>query len=888
MNRKYRTILIVDDCLEDRETYRRYLLQDADYEYTILEAELGAEGLILWQQYQPDGMLLDYLLPDIDGLELLVQLQSQKESKYLPVVIVTGQGDESVAVKAMKAGASDYLIKRRMTAKELHLAINGAIEKTKLHTELQESEERLKLALEGAVMGTWEWNIPTNHLIYSDLVTSIFDLPNGICLSNYQNLLKLIYIEDRQSVNKAIVTAIQTRTKYQVEFRILRLDGTFNWVEARGKVYYDIKEQPIRLIGTFMDISKSKQAELERQQYFCKERLVNKISQQVSKSLDLEEILTTTVDEVRQFLQCDRVIIFRFQLDGNGQVITESVTPTSLSILGSEIYDPCFSLDWAEEYKRGRIRYIENIYTSNLAQCHIDLLAKFQVKANLVVPIWEGENLWGLLIAHQCSASRKWQQVEVDLLQMLVIQVGIAIQQSTLFKQLEIELVERKYAQQEQQRLLTLEAAARTEAERANRTKDEFLAVLSHELRSPLNPILGWATVLLKNQNLDATRITEALKIIERNAKLQVQLIEDLLDVSRILHGKLNLAAKPVNLVDVISSALETVRLAAEVKAISLKFLILNSGLETSLEPKSSSHLNHKIIEIVNSITGLWNLESEIISPRYYVLGDASRLQQIFWNLLSNAVKFTPHGGAVEVKLEPMGDFFKIIVIDTGKGISPEFLPHVFEYFRQADSATTRKFGGLGLGLAIVRQLVELHGGNIQVESRGEEQGATFTVMLTRIPENFDGNKTENKVELPTNSLNLQGIQILLVDDDEDSLEFLKFVLEQDGAIVTAVPSAFDALKILSNLKPDILVSDIGMPGMDGYALLRQIRSWQPEAGGEIPAVALTAYAGEINKIQALAVGFQTHLTKPIEPENLVTVVAELAGISLVEQTTRR
>ncbi|PAX58409.1 hybrid sensor histidine kinase/response regulator [Brunnivagina elsteri] len=867
MNRKYRTILIVDDCLEDRETYRRYLLQDVNYKYTILEAELGAEGLILWQQYQPDGILLDYCLPDIDGLEFLVQLQAQKQSKYLPVVIVTGQGDESLAVQVMKAGASDYLIKRRVTPEELRLAMNSVIEKAKLHGKLQKSEERLKLALESAVMGTWEWNIENNNLICSDFITQIFDLPDGSCLSNYQSLLELVHPDDREALNQSIITAIATGKKYQTEFRVLRLDGAVNWVEARGKVYYDIMAQPTHLVGTFMDISKSKQAELEKQQHFCKERLVNQISQQVSKSLDLEKILNTTVDEVRQFLQCDRVIIFRFQLDGNGQVITESVTSDWDVILGSEIYDPCFDLGWAEEYKRGRIRYIENIYTSNLAQCHIDLLAKFQVKANLVVPILQGENLWGLLIAHQCSASRQWQQVEVDLLQILVTQVGIAIQQSTLFKQLEIELTERKHAQQEQQRLLTLEAAARTEAERANRMKDEFLAVLSHELRSPLNPILGWATVLLKNRNLDATKTTQALKIIERNAKLQVQLIEDLLDVSRILHGKFNLAAKPVNLVDVISSALETVRLAAEVKAISLKFIILNP----------SSNSNHKGMEIVNSATGLWDIESEIKSLKYNVLGDASRLQQIFWNLLSNAVKFTPHGGAVEVKLEPLGDFFKIIVTDTGKGISPEFLPHVFEYFRQADSATTRKFGGLGLGLAIVRQLVELHGGNIQVESTGEEQGATFTVMLTRIPENFDGNKTENKVKLPTNYFNLKGVQILVVDDDEDSLNFIKFVLEEDGAIVTAVASAFEALKILSDLKPDILVSDIGMPGMDGYALLRQIRAWQAEAGGEIPAVALTAYAGEIDKIQALAVGFQAYLTKPIEPETLVTVVAELA-----------
>ncbi len=864
MNRKRRTILIVDDCLEDRETYRRYLLQDVNYEYSILEAELGAEGLSLWLQYQPDGILLDYLLPDCDGVDFIAQLQSQKQSRYLPIVMVTGQGDESVAVRVMKAGASDYLIKGRMTAEELRLAINSAIEKSKLHHELEESEERLKLALEAAVIGTWEWDIQNNHLIFSDFIPQIFNLPDSNCLSNYQNILELVHPDDREAVNQAILVAIETGTKYQVQFRILRWDGIVNWIEARGKVYCNGIGQPIHLAGTFMDISKSKQAELERQQYFLKEILVNQISQQVSKTLDLQEILNTTVDEVRQFLQCDRVIIFRFQLNGNGQVVKESVLPTWTTILGSEIYDPCFIQSWLQEYEKGRIRYIENIYTSNLAQCHIDLLAKFQVKANLVVPILQGENLWGLLIAHQCSASRQWQQVELQLLKMLATQVGIAIQKSTLFQQLEIELVERKQAQQEQQRLLDLEAAARAEAERANRIKDEFLAVLSHELRSPLNPILGWATVLLKNPNLDAIRTTEALQIIQRNAKLQSQLIEDLLDISRILRGKLNLEAKTVNLVNIISSALETVRLATEAKAINLKFVILDS----------SSNSNREFIEILRYANGLWNFESEIEYPKYYVLGDETRLQQIVWNLLSNAIKFTPNGGAVEVKLEAIESVVKIIITDTGKGITPEFLPHVFEYFRQADSATTRQFSGLGLGLAIVRQLVESHGGTVQVESPGEGQGAKFTVILTQIPENSDANQRG----FATTALNLQGIQILLVDNDEDSRYFISFVLEENGAIVTSVSSALEAIQVLSRYQPDILISDIGMPEIDGYTLMRQIRSWESEAGGKIPAIALTAYTGEIDRKQAFASGFQAHVSKPIEPENLLAIVAELVS----------
>jgi PAS domain S-box-containing protein len=401
-----------------------------------------------------------------------------------------------------------------------------------------------------------------------------------------------------------------------------------------------------------------------------------------------------------------------------------------------------------------------------------------------------------------------------------------------------IDITERKQVETERDLVLQLEQTARAEAERANRIKDEFLAVLSHELRSPLNPILGWSQLLIAGK-LTAAKTAQAFETIERNARLQSQLIEDLLDVSRILQGKLRLNVAPVNIATIILSALETVQLAAEAKKIQIQ-------------------------TILNPDIGI-------------VLGDTGRLQQIMWNLLSNAVKFTPEGGRVEVKLAQIAREVEIQVSDTGKGIIPDFLPYVFEHFRQEDGATTRKFGGLGLGLAIVRQLIELHGGRVFAESRGEGQGATFTV---RLPLLNDASRTQEETarhsseSADISSLPLAGLRILVVDDEPDSRDFVAFVLQDAGAEVISVSSAAEALLSIAQTAPDLLVSDIGMPEMDGYMLIRHIRTQLGAQGRELVAIALTAYAGEGNERQVLQAGFDKHLSKPIDPSELVATVA--------------
>lgn len=388
------------------------------------------------------------------------------------------------------------------------------------------------------------------------------------------------------------------------------------------------------------------------------------------------------------------------------------------------------------------------------------------------------------------------------------------------------------------------------ELQQANRIKDEFLATLSHELRTPLNSMLGWAR-LLRTRKFDQATTTRALETIERNANVQSQLIEDILDVSRIITGKHRLNIRPVELLAVIEAAINAVRPAAEAKEIELNTVLAASN------------------------------------P--LILGDSDRLQQILWNLLSNAIKFTPNHGRVEVRLQYINSEVEIQVSDTGRGINPNFLPYVFDRFRQADGTTTRTQTGLGLGLAIVRHLVELHGGTVHATSLGEGLGATFTIKLpiaTNLLVEGGESKDSSEVITPTediavkNVLILQDVKILVIDDQIDSLDFLAAGLEEYGAVVTSATSADEALEALSSLQLDVLISDIGMPEVDGYELIDRVRSLEGD-NQQIPAIALTAYAREEDRNRAIAAGFQNHVPKPVDLNGLVKVVASLTKRSV-------
>jgi PAS domain S-box-containing protein len=403
------------------------------------------------------------------------------------------------------------------------------------------------------------------------------------------------------------------------------------------------------------------------------------------------------------------------------------------------------------------------------------------------------------------------------------------------------DITQRKRSEEEREQLLAMNEAALRKAEEANRLKEDFLATVSHELRNPLTSILGWAA-LLEQGKLDAEKTARAVAAIQRSAQAQDQLIGDLLDISRIVAGRLRLDVQPFLPIEALEAALESIGPAVEAKRIRLHVV---------LDPSAGP-----------------------------ILGDPARLQQVFWNLLSNAVKFTPREGHVEVFLRRIDSHIEAVVSDTGIGITPELLPFVFDRFRQGDSGTSRRTGGLGLGLAIARSLIELHGGELRAESKGLGQGAAFTVRLPLMSAQRPL-ETQQSIH-PASGGNekapsLKGLRVLLVDDEESAREVVSLILSQADAQVRTAESAAAALNILDQWRPDILVSDVGMPQVDGYDLIRLIRARPAESGGSIPAAALTAYARTEDRLRVLSAGYQTHVQKPVQPIELITVVASLA-----------
>ncbi|GAP95865.1 hybrid sensor histidine kinase/response regulator [Leptolyngbya sp. NIES-2104] len=638
---------------------------------------------------------------------------------------------------------------------------------------LKEADSLLSSALAAGSIYTWRWDLRQN-LIFIDLeFANLF----GVLPENASQGLPIEFFlagmhpDDRESVSAAIRKAIDTGEEYFAEYRLQSVKGE-RWVLARGRVEYDANEIPISFPGAVCDITERKQ---------------------------IEAALRETEERLRSAIECAKLGTWDFNL------LTEQLTWDNgcKTMFG-------LSIDAEVNYAQ----FESLLHPEDLA------LTNQRVEA-AIAPGSSGEFKAEYRVIRASDGAERWisatGQALFDPSGKAVRLIGAVI-----------DITETKQQEAERQQLLEREQRLREQAEQANRIKDEFLAVLSHELRTPLNPILGWVR-MLRAGKCPPAKVPQALETIERNAQLQAQLIEDLLDVSRILQGKLTLNSDSVNLVETIRAALETVQLAAESKAIEVH-LHLDSDVET-------------------------------------VRGDANRLQQVLWNLLSNAVKFTDHAGRVDVKLSQVGTEAEIQIRDTGKGIRSEVLPYIFDRFRQGDSSTTRQFGGLGLGLAIARHLVELHGGTISAESAGENQGATFTV---RLPLSLFQMQSDAP-EMPKSSRDLAGIKILAVDDEPDNLDFLVFLLEAMGAIVESARSAKSAFEKLSEFQPDLLISDIAMPDLDGYQLIQQIREQI-----NVPAIALTAYAGETNQRQILAAGFQQHLAKPVDPDELVNTIVAL------------
>jgi len=625
-----------------------------------------------------------------------------------------------------------------------------------------------------------------------------------------------------------------------------RKDGTLIDISLTVSPIFDARGNIIGASKIARDITERRRAEAALREQAEIVETINRIGVMLSAELDQEKLVQAVTDACTELTGAQFGSFFYNILDEQGgsyMLYTLSGVPREAFAhfpmpRATDLFGPTFRGEGTvliADVKQDP-RYGKSSPYYGMPPGHLP------VTSYLAVPVVarSGETLGGLFFGH--PEPDVFTDRDARILEGLAAQTGIAMDNARLYHKAQ-------QAAREREELLKREQAAREQAETASRAKDEFLSILSHEMRTPLNALVGW-TRILQTGDLDEEQIAQVLETMNRNLHLQTRLIEDMLDVSRIISGKLRLDAQPTDPTVVISAAVDSLRPAADAKNIRLQ-VVMDFG------------------------AGL-------------VLGDADRLQQVIWNLLSNAIKFTPKGGKAQVQLERINSHVELSVSDTGPGIDENFLPYVFERFRQADSTSTRTHGGLGLGLSIVRHLVELHGGTVEAGNRIDRQGAIFTVrlpiMVVRKPLGLQGSEAERvhpaaNGNLPFDSPPaLNGLKILAVDDEADTRLLLSAVLERCGAEVKTCASTSEALEALQSYKPDILVSDIGMPGEDGYVLIEKVRAWEAGQGKRLPAVALTAYARVEDRLRVLSAGYNMHVPKPVEPVELATVIASLLG----------
>lgn len=658
---------------------------------------------------------------------------------------------------------------------------------------LSSTRDRLEAALIASEIGTWVWDVRSDRVYADRNLAFMFGVneqdAQGGSISAY---LGAIHPDDKASLQVAIDEALNGSDQLAAEYRLPGRDGVDRWVLARGRVVRDPAGKAIQLPGVVLDISEQRRTEEELRDSERQRRL----------ALDSAELGMWSVNPVTMNLETDARFREVFGVHAESLTYDEAVAlihPDDRDKVGRAVAASARSLD----------------------------PAPYDVEYRVVRA--DGSIRW----AHAKGRSN--------------VRSGKGVAEVTSFDGTVADITLRKAAEEEREQLLESERAARAVAERAGRIKDEFLATLSHEMRTPLSAILGWTQILKKARSPEDT--AKGVQVIERNARAQAQIIDDLLDMSSIISGKVRLELREVELSSIVRAAIDNIRPTAEAKGIEM---------DSSLQ----------------------------IGARLLVRGDPGRLQQVMWNLLSNAVKFTPKSGRVVVSIARLGAQFEVAVTDTGQGISQEFLPFVFDRFRQADASTTRKHGGLGLGLSIVRQLVELHGGSIRVNSVGEGLGSTFVVSLPssaaahlpHLSERPSAGAGLAPGATGVVTADISGMHVLVVDDEPDALDMMLRLLREHGAKVTPASSAAEAFELLRHSSFDVLLSDIGMPTEDGYSLMRRVKQLPPEQGGEIPGIALTAFAREEDRVRALAAGFRLHTTKPADAAEL------LALISMVRQ----
>jgi PAS domain S-box-containing protein len=698
---------------------------------------------------------------------------------------------------------------------------------------LRQRQQHLSIALDTAQLGSWELDLQSLELRCSSQCRVNFGLPPEADFP-YQRLFNLIHPDDREPVRAAIAQAIEAGSDYRAEYRITWPDGSLHWILAQGRPFYAADGTPLCMVGVTLDISDRKQAEqLQQARLQAEQQARTEAEQRQQRSAFLAEanrLLFSSLD-CRTTLGnlASLVVPALADLCVIDLVKTTSLTFQEPIVTAAEPDKAAVVLELRRRYaspaeanygaakvlRTGQPEFnpvIPAAVYEQIAQDadHLALLQQIAAHTSIIVPMAIRDRKFGTIALAKTQGNQPFTPKDLELAQELARTTAIALDNVRLYE----------------------------EAQEANQAKDEFLAVVSHELRNPLNSILGWTQVLHRRQFADPT-LSRAIEVIERNTRLQNKLIEDLLDVSRIIQNQLQITKQPVDPIPIIDGAIEALSPTAQAKSI---------VIETRLNPAVGQ-----------------------------VLGDAQRLEQIVGNLLSNAIKFTPNGGRVVISLEPIETVAQITITDTGQGIGAELLPLIFERFRQGDTSKTRSQSGLGLGLAIVRHLVELHGGTIYATSEGKNRGSTFTVQL---PLSSDSSRTttdEPAVIEPLSSL--AGLQILVLDDDADNRELAAFVLEQQQATVISAASAAAAFDILCRYKIDALVSDIGMPDEDGYSFIRRVRTLPAPQQRQVPAIALSAFAKEEDRQAALSAGFQRHIAKPVNPDDLIQAIAELMSV---------
>jgi PAS domain S-box-containing protein len=702
---------------------------------------------------------------------------------------------------------------------------------------LRESEERLRAMFNQAAVGIAVAALDGHFLDMNKRFSDILGYTP-------EELRRLTFTQLTHPDELAETTTAVSRlldgsiSEYALEKRYLRKDGSALWSLTTVTLLKDAAGRPQRFIGVIEDITPRKQAEAALREETRILELLNETGKKLGSQLDPRAVAQAVTDAATALSGAEFGAFFYHTIDGGAEAFQ------LYTISGQRDAFAAFGERRAVALVASKLGVEAPIQCSDAAEKHGDAntaahrgspAADRPLGSYLAVAVRSrtGAIIGGLLFGH--SQPEVFTERGERVIAGVAAQAGVAIDNAQLYEKAQ-------KAAEERSALLESERAARNEAERMSDVKDAFLATLSHELRTPLNAILGWAQIL-KNAPKDRTDLLKGLDTIERNARVQTQLIEDLLDMSRITTGKLRLDVQPIQPMSFIEAAVETVQPAAEAKGI---------HVETVLDPDAGP-----------------------------ISGDPNRLQQVIWNLLSNAVKFTPREGKIQILLERVDSHIEISVADTGVGIRPELIPHLFERFRQGDASTTRKYGGLGLGLSIVKSLVELHGGSVAVSSAGEGLGTTVTVVLPLTIVHRSAARTRPDGSAQDSGFiteELSGVTVLVVDDQPDARDLIRRVLEECAADVITASTAVEALELIESRKPDVLVSDIGMPEADGFELLRRVRALGAERGGRTPAIALTAFARSEDRIRALRAGFVVHVSKPVDPSELIATVASVAG----------